>query len=40
MFYLAEHLHKTVGELEEISEIELFEWQAFFRIKGDGSSQV
>jgi len=36
VFQLAEHLHKTVREIEEISDIELLEWQAYFRIKDDG----
>lgn len=40
VFQLAEHLHKTVGEIEEISEVELFEWQAYFRMKDDGGSSV
>lgn len=38
VFQLAEHLHKTVGEILEISDLELQEWQAYFRIKDDGGS--
>ena len=33
MFELAEHLNKTVAEIESISEIEFFEWQAFFKLR-------
>lgn len=35
MFELAEHLNKTVAEIESISEIEFFEWQAFFNLRNE-----
>jgi len=34
IFQLAEHLHYTVGELEEkLSVTELVEWEQYFRTK-------
>ncbi len=33
MFVLAEHLNKTVSEIEQISSEELYEWLAYFNLK-------
>jgi len=33
LFRLAGHLHKTVGEIEQMPLTEFFEWCAFFRIE-------
>tara|TARA_R100000963_G_scaffold33993_1_gene26806 strand:- start:397 stop:507 length:111 start_codon:yes stop_codon:yes gene_type:complete len=32
---LAEHLHKTVDEVMDISEAELHGWNAYFQIKSE-----
>lgn len=33
MFQLAEHLHKSVNEIEQLSSRELSEWMAYFNVK-------
>jgi hypothetical protein len=33
LFYLAETLHKTVYEIEEMSAQEFIEWQEWFKLK-------
>lgn len=33
MFRLAEHLHKTVAEIEAMDWIEFRDWQAYFEVK-------
>jgi hypothetical protein len=33
MFYLAETLHKTIHELEEMPFEEYIEWQEWFKLK-------
>mgnify|MGYP000521576348 CR=1 FL=1 len=36
---LADRLHKTIGEIEEIPLSELYEWIAYFKVIGDGRSK-
>ena len=36
---LADRLHKTIGEIEEIPLSELYEWIAYFKVIGDGRSE-
>jgi hypothetical protein len=33
---LADRLHKTIGEIEEIPLSELYEWMAYFKVMEDG----
>jgi hypothetical protein len=33
LFYLAETLHKTITEIEEMPVQEFIEWQAWFKLK-------
>lgn len=36
LFSLAEHLHKTVDEIMQITEAELDGWIAYFEVKNSG----
>jgi hypothetical protein len=38
MFYLAEKLHKTVSEIEEMSVEEFSEWQVWVKIQSERSN--
>jgi hypothetical protein len=35
MFHLAEKLHKTVGEIEEMSVEEFLEWQIWIKFQSE-----
>ena len=36
---LADRLHKTQGEIEELTLSELYEWFAYFKVIEDGHSK-
>jgi len=38
MFYLAEKLHKTIGEIEEMSVEEFLEWQVWIKFQSERSN--
>jgi hypothetical protein len=38
MFFLAEKLHKTVSEIEEMSVEEFSEWQVWVKIQSERSN--
>ena len=39
MMALADRLHKTQGEIEELSLSELNEWMAYFKVIEDGTAR-